>query len=424
MWCRCDHPWWPEAHEFAPHKVLILTPDMNTFEEITLDRLQKILGPGLVTLSAKAHRYEYKPTSTTIKAMSTSMEEVNMQGRDYDVIGCDELDQHPRKFSEVLARCVGTRWRGTVLVAATRKTIRWFDDRYVNNADLDIYALTGGRSDDNIHLNQEATEQWKASMTEAEYRMKFLGELGSYEGNVYDRYNPEVHRRPASEFAEWLEANDGNIRRFRSIDPGYSPTTPTAAGWYAATFNPPKVWRYREYYHASSDLEAHVDAIRELSGDEKYEMTIFDPNSEMLFNQFRRHFPGEPWTIKTRDKGRRTPDNIAMLQKAIAWDGELHAITREPILSIVDGAHVEFENEALNLTWSPHNDARVARKQPDHATEEARRLFTTYPMLVLPRLADPARIEKTREPWEVPERFRRVLAGKGNITDSQYGGPR
>jgi PBSX family phage terminase large subunit len=90
------------------------------------------------------------------------------------------------------------------------------------------------------------------------------------EGLVYDIWDTNVHL--VNKFIP-----PPSWRKIRVIDFGY--TNPFVCLWIAIDEDG-RMWVYREIYHTKRLVSDHAAKIKELSGDEKYEATISDHDSE------------------------------------------------------------------------------------------------------------------------------------------------
>jgi len=337
--------------------------------------------------------------------MSTSQEEENLQGREFNIIWFDELDREPKKWYEIMARSVGTKKYRKIIVSATRKRIKWFDDVVLGNDALDKHVIYG-KTDDNVYLDPTTVEEFKSSLTETQLKMRFYGHVGSDEGLVYNTYSPEVHNITQAEFNAILAERGQALEFYKSIDLGFSPQTPTACGWYCVDHDIPAVYRYREYYQAGAKQAIHIENIRKMSGKETYTGTFMDPNNESIMELYVDGFPNEAIAGWPKSK---ILDGIGLVQSALQFTD-----TRKPVFHVVKGASPHFEQEIDMYEWNEAGD-KPKPKQADHALDECKGFFCGMPSLVHDLV--PVEPEVKRSFWE-PEPYSQSIQ---NVDESMGG---
>jgi phage terminase large subunit len=108
------------------------------------------------------------------------------------------------------------------------------------------------------------------SLSGARYLRLFKGVWAAAEGIVYPDFDPARHVvDPFHVPASW--------RRFRAIDFGFR--HPFVCSWFAQDGDG-VVYRYRQVYYSGRIVEDHARQINQLSGDEKYEVTLADHDAE------------------------------------------------------------------------------------------------------------------------------------------------
>ena len=94
------------------------------------------------------------------------------------------------------------------------------------------------------------------------------GDWDIFAGQFFQKWRHDVHVvEPFDIPHDWY--------RYRSIDYGFA--APFACGWWAVDFKG-NIYLYREHYSAGQELSYHIAKKIELSGDEKYMMTVGDPS--------------------------------------------------------------------------------------------------------------------------------------------------
>ena len=102
-----------------------------------------------------------------------------------------------------------------------------------------------------------------------EFRRAWLdGDWDIFSGQFFQKWRHDIHVVDDFDIPnEWY--------KYRSIDYGFA--APLAVGFYAVDFKG-NIYLYREHYEAGMELSHHIDRIIELSGDERYMMTVGDPS--------------------------------------------------------------------------------------------------------------------------------------------------
>ena len=94
------------------------------------------------------------------------------------------------------------------------------------------------------------------------------GDWDIFSGQFFQKWRHDIHVVDDFDIPnEWY--------KYRSIDYGFA--APFAVGFYAVDFKG-NIYLYREHYEAGMELSHHIDRIIELSGDERYMMTVGDPS--------------------------------------------------------------------------------------------------------------------------------------------------
>lgn len=156
---------------------------------------------------------------------------------------------------------------------------------------------------DNAHNLPEGTlERQKRRLTEAQYKMRVLGEEGLMEGLVYPQFSEERHV-----IEDFVIPEDWP--RWRFLDYGFG--MPTACGWATVA---PVGWRennaeiciiYREYYHKGRSIKDNASSVISISSKETYRRKLLvDPqsyartasNEKTIAEQYEKHgIPCTPW---------------------------------------------------------------------------------------------------------------------------------
>jgi len=109
-------------------------------------------------------------------------------------------------------------------------------------------------------------------------RKRFLdGEFGQMSGLVYDNFDPEKHIIDDEEILEGKRYDLKKAKLYRVIDFGF--VHPFVCLWIAH-FPDDNIVIYREFYAKGKTVRENSIDIKRLSGDEKYEYTLSDHDSE------------------------------------------------------------------------------------------------------------------------------------------------
>lgn len=195
------------------------------------------------------------------------------------------------------------------------------------------------------------------SLTGARKLRLLSGLWAASEGLVYPEYDPAIHvlKERFEIPAMW--------RKIRVIDPGF--TNAFSCCWYCFDTDS-RMYLYREWYRTQMLVSDHAAKIKELSGDEKYEATIVDP--EDAEGRATLSHCGIP-NISARNDI-ETGIETVKLRLRVQADGKPRffilpdsLVDRDPHL-IESKLPIGLEEEIENYVWQPPKPGQMAKEEP------------------------------------------------------------
>ncbi len=193
--------------EFGPPNVGLLTPNFEK-ADLVLDQWRSFVvpafGPDYYTQNLNAHEITVTGTGATLRWM-TAENESSVMGHTYSDVLTDESqlisDRIIEKFTPTTA-VRNARWLsyGTPDITPDQT---WFKTNWVRGQDEDgwqEYYSTTVTAYENPWMSVEAIKRAKASISEREFRMLYLGEWVDEEGSVFLNWENAVDPRGLGEY--------------------------------------------------------------------------------------------------------------------------------------------------------------------------------------------------------------------------------
>lgn len=278
---------------------LILAPDEKHFKRSTWVQLNEWIpiDPDLTGLPTSPLVEHWSKGDKMIRFKTGSVvwyggikEPDSWRGPNVNWIWYDEPGRHPSKQSFLIPiGCLRVGHNPQMWLTTTpRGVLHWLYTVFVLQqiGEEVMEALKEiGLSADSGHLlswRRVTTRENRENLSAAYYAMllatyqglwrkqEMEGEFVSFEGLVYDNYDPEVHIVPARTIEPWWA-------KYRVVDFGYK--NPFVCQWWAVLPDG-DLLRYREIYMTKRTVAQHSAQINQLSAAENIEATVCDWDAE------------------------------------------------------------------------------------------------------------------------------------------------
>ena len=207
--------------------VLIVSPNYS-LTNISWNLQIATLGRHGVEIKSKnkTDREIWLTNGSMIKFGSVSQAD-SLVGRSYDLILFDEaaLDAKGRECYNIQLRPTLDKPNSKVIFISTPRGSNYFKDFYERgfSDEYPTWISVHSTYKDNPRMTEADVLEAKRSMSRAEFRQEYLAEFTTFEGQIYEAFDPDRH----VESAPWdlFVTSSSRFDRLMGIDPGYRDPT-------------------------------------------------------------------------------------------------------------------------------------------------------------------------------------------------------
>ena len=245
----------------------VISPTYPMVRDVVIPEYEEILAKLGIEYSLKRGDMVLNITATDSKILFRSADKPKrLEGLTLDWVHLDEAAQMSEEVFLIAKDRVGiapSLGQGRIFITTTPKGKNWLYESLKLNA---IKRLIKVYTAENPFIDPEVVEEARRTMPEKYFRQQYLADFVSWEGLVYDEFDPSVHI--------WR----GEPPKFRRIiigaDIGY--TNPTALLWIGETGDG-KYIIFREYYKRGRTYEEVAKYIKaNMNG---AEAVVYDPSA-------------------------------------------------------------------------------------------------------------------------------------------------
>jgi phage terminase large subunit-like protein len=259
--CACFAMGW---HPFrgvieTPNIGWVISPDSLLSKEIMEPPIREFLGDHNIKSWSVKDRTMVLRNGSVIVFKSADAGVIKFTGRNIRWAAIDE-DCPEDIYKETLMRTFQSK--GDIWGTITPLYSSWMYRQIFQNqfADPEVQCFFGSTYDNAAHLPLEEIERIRRTYSKEELEARLYGKFLKFSGLIYKEFTVKRHViEPHVVPKEW--------QRFRFIDHGLSDEC--ACLWVAVTPDA-KIVAYREYYKAGRTIQQNAEAIRDMSGDERY----------------------------------------------------------------------------------------------------------------------------------------------------------
>lgn len=327
-------------------QILIISPNYS-LSNISWSEQQKLIqkhGIGVEKMNAKDKEIILE-NGSLIKLGSVSQAN-SCVGRSYDLILFDEAALDPKGVDafNIQLRPTLDKDNSKAIFISTPRGTNYFYDFYMRgyNDKYPFWASIHSTWRDNPRTSEADIEEAKMSMSSAEFRQEYEADFTTFEGQIYEGFDADVHVQDLS----GMDFNSPSFDGIMGIDAGYK--DPTAAVKIYYSFEDKKFYITDEYLDNERNTEQHAKQIRKLMGDEEFDFVFCDSAAA----QFRSDL-AELYDIPSNPSKKSVLDGIAYVQSLVDT-GKV----------IVDSKCVHTIDMLANYRWDPRPD--LLKPKPVH----------------------------------------------------------
>lgn len=368
--------------ECEPTKWWCVAKTYKQAREVILDRIKWALGRTLVRYD-EARNTGYLWNGSTFTVMSEDSGFEVFQGAELDGVWKDEIGD-PVIFGECKTRLVDRN--GVMLVSFT--PTRGRDWSYATYYRPWVEGTSGeprehngvlfahlGSMYDNPYLPKDAVlDMEKRCYSEEEKQIRMHGHYVDSTGLVFPNFDRNRHVVPPFEIpTHWP--------RFRGMDWGQR--SPACCLWIAVDPDSGKHYVYREWYQKERTIVEICEAVKALSGQERYGLSVLDPScwnreghQDALGRDYTKALVYQMNGLPVVKAANDLQIGIDRMKQLLARPGE------DPLFLIFDGAAPNLIRELIEWPWSAVGRGveatagnlpdKVDKKYDDHAIDCAR----------------------------------------------------
>lgn len=243
--------------------VLIVSPNYSLTNISWNLQIQTLERHGIEIKSRnKTDREIHLENGSLIKFGSVSQAD-SLVGRSYDLILFDEaaLDKNGETCYNIQLRPTLDKPNSKVIFISTPRGSNYFKEFYDRGFSSKYPSWISVHStwEDNPRMTLADIEEAKQSMSRAEFRQEYYAEFTTFEGQIYDAFDEEIHVVPT----DWakIEADSDRYERMMGVDPGYRDPTGAVVCYYDSEEDHFHfVW---DYLSAGKSTDVHCAVLSE-----------------------------------------------------------------------------------------------------------------------------------------------------------------
>ena len=325
--------------------VLIVSPNYSLTNISWQLQIQTLSRHGVeISSKNKTDREIHLENGSIIKFGSVSQAD-SLVGRSYDLILFDEaaLDSNGRDCYNVQLRPTLDKENSKVIFISTPRGSNYFKDFYERGFSdkHKTWVSIHCTYKDNPRMSKADVEEARLSMSRAEFRQEYLAEFTTFEGQIYEDFDPEVHVVET----DWNKYLD--CEAIMGIDPGYRDATGALAGFY--DHEEDKFHFFWDYQEAGRSTKQHGEEFQAVIEEHGIELIFVDSAAA----QFREDLAAL-YDIPSNKAIKSKLDGISYVQGLV----EQGKITVDP--------NCEHLIECLlNYRWDPNENLQTPRPLHD-----------------------------------------------------------
>lgn len=254
----------------------VISPTYPMVRDVVIPEYEEILRKLNIDYTLKRGDMTLEIEATDSKILFRSADKPQrLEGLTLDWVHLDEAAQMPKEVFLIAKDRIGIApvlGQGHIFITTTPKGKNWLYEAVKLNA---IKRLIKVYTAENPFIDPEVVEEARRTMPEKYFRQQYMADFVSWEGLVYDEFDPSVHI--------WR----GKLPKFRRIiigaDVGY--TNPMALLWIGETTDG-KYIIYREYYKRGRTYDEVAKYIRANMGGA--EAVVYDPSAATFSAALRK----------------------------------------------------------------------------------------------------------------------------------------
>lgn len=329
--------------------VLIVSPNYSLTNISWNLQIQTLERHGIEIKSRnKTDREIHLENGSIIKFGSVSQAD-SLVGRSYDLILFDEaaLDKNGETCYNIQLRPTLDKPNSKVIFISTPRGSNYFKEFYERGFSDEYPSWVSVHStwEDNPRMTLADIEEARMSMSRAEFRQEYYAEFTTFEGQIYDSFDPDRHVVETDWAA--IEANSDRWERLMGVDPGYRDPTAGVIVYYDTEED--KFHFVWDYQAASKSTDKHCAVFGEVYEKHDVDMVFVDAAAA----QFREDMVAL-YDLPSNAAKKSILDGISYVQGLIEQD----KITVDPSCTFIIEA-------LINYRWDPNENLQKPRPMHD-----------------------------------------------------------